>query len=395
MSSRNFFNAGLDLASLPSAATNAQIQQALVQANPASGLGIIIYQSTTPDVATYTEYATFLWINTTTGELKYWNGTSWQLVSGFATIADASVTVAKLSPTGGAALQLIRINAGGTAFEFVNPADLFSTNSFPLNRLVNAIDAGYVPYSDGSGVYTSALLATLIDTWLATANIPNTRVIDVAGVGLPNQVAYIADTFNALGYAYVEALLRNNQTPTNKLQFAAGSAGKFAKVNVSGTDLEYSDSTGIKAGILKYSVAKNGAAQTVLITTETVVEWNTEVDTEGAISALDTATDRFTLATGTYLIDISVPVYQAAAALTGVLLLYDVTGAAIAASVSFAQTGDVDSQTVNLKATVKVTAATNVYDVRIYASQAVALGNPANLASYSETYQQMSVLKLT
>jgi len=79
MSSRNFFNAGLDLASLPSAATNAQIQQALVQANPASGLGIIIYQSTTPDVATYTEYATFLWINTTTGELKYWNGTSWQL----------------------------------------------------------------------------------------------------------------------------------------------------------------------------------------------------------------------------------------------------------------------------------------------------------------------------
>jgi len=395
MSSRNFFNAGLDLASLPSAATNAQIQQALVQANPASGLGIVIYQSTTPDVATYTEYATFLWINTSTGELKYWNGTSWQLVSGFATIADASVTVAKLSPSGGAALQLIRVNAGGTAFEFVNPADLFSANSFPLNKLVNASGAGYVPYSDGSGVYTSALLATLINTWLTTANIPNTRVIDVAGVGLPNQVAYIADTFNALGYAYVESLLRNNQTPTNKLQFAAGSAGKFAKVNVAGTDLEYTDSTGVKAGILKYSVAKNGAAQAVSITTETVVEWNTEVDTEGAISALDTATDRFTLATGTYLIDISVPVYQAAAALTGVLMLYDVTGAAIAASVSFVQTGDVDSQTVNLKATVKVTAATNVYDVRIYASQAIALGNPANLASYSETYQQMSVLKLT
>jgi len=395
MSSRNFFNAGLDLASLPSAATNAQIQQALVQANPASGLGIIIYQSTTPDVATYAEYATFLWVNTTTGELKYWNGTSWQLVSGFATIADASITVAKLSPSGGAALQLIRINAGGTAFEFVNPADLFSTNSFPLNRLVNAIGAGYVPYSDGSGVYTSALLATLINTWLTTANIPNTRVIDVAGVGLPNQVAYIADTFNALSYGYVESLLRNNQTPTGKLQFAAGSADKFVKVNFSGTDFEYTSSTGIKAGILKYSVAKNGAAQAVLITTETVVEWNTEVDTEGAISALDTATDRFTLATGTYLIDISVPVYQAAATLTGVLMLYDVTGAAIAASVSFAQTGDVDSQTVNLKATVKVTAATNVYDVRIYVSQAVALGNPANLASYSETYQQMSVLKLT
>jgi len=395
MSSRNFLTAGLDLSLLPSEATNAQIMQALQQAYPASGLGIIIYQSATPDVATYTEYVTFLWVNTTTGELKYWNGTSWQLVSGFATIADASVTVSKLSPSGGAALQLIRINAGGTAFEFVNPADLFTTNSFPLNKLINASGAGYVPYSGVGGVYAEALLNTLINTWLTTANIPNTRVMDVSGVGLPNQVAYIADTFNALSYAYVESLLRANQTPTNKLQFAAGAAGKYVKVNVSGTDLDYTADTGIKAGILKYSVAKGTAAQSVPITTETVVEWNTEVDTEGAISALDTATDRFTLATGTYLIDISIPVYQAAANLTGVALLYDVTGSTIVASCSFAQTGDVDSQTINIKATVKVTAATNVYDVRIYASQAVALGNPANLASYAETYQQMSVLKLT
>ena len=395
MSSRNFLTAGLDLSLLPSEATNAQIMQALQQAYPASGLGIIIYQSATPDVATYTEYATFLWVNTTTGELKYWNGTSWQLVSGFATIADASVTIGKLSPTGGAALQLIRINAGGTAFEFVNPADLFSTNSFPLNKLVNAAGAGYVPYSGVGGVYSASLLTTLINTWLTTANIPNTRVMDVSGVGLPNQVAYIADTFNALSYAYVESLLRANQTPTSKLQYAAGAAGKYVKVNVAGTDLEYTADTGIKAGILKYSVAKGSAAQSVPITTETVVEWNTEVDTEGAISALDTATDRFTLATGTYLIDISIPIYQAAANLTGVAMLYDVTGSSIVASCSFAQTGDVDSQTINIKATVKVTAATNVYDVRIYASQAVALGNPANLASYAETYQQMSVLKLT
>lgn len=395
MSSRNFLTAGLDLSLLPSAATNAQIMQALQQAYPASGLGIIIYQSTTPDVATYTEYVTFLWVNTITGELKYWNGTSWQLVSGFATIADSSVTISKLSPTGGAALQLIRINAGATAFEFVNAGDLFSANSLPLNKLVNAAGAGYVPYSGAGGVYSAALLTTLIDAWLTTANIPNTRVIDVAGVGLPNQVAYIADTFNALSYGYIESLLRANQTLTNRLKFAAGAAGKYVKVNAGGTDFDYTDSTGIKAGTLKYTGVKNAPAQTVPITTETVVEWNSETDTEGAISAFDSATDRFTLATGTYLIDISIPVYQAAANLTGIAMLYDVTGASIVASVSFAQTGDVDSQTVNIKAAVKVTAATNVYDVRIYASQAIALGNPANLASYAETYQQMSVLKLT
>lgn len=394
MSSRNFFVAGLDLALLGSDATNAQILQALNQAYPASGLGLIIYQSTTPDVSIYTEYVTFLWINTTTGELKYWNGTSWQLISGIASIADSTVTLAKLSASGGTALQLIRVNAGATAFEFVNPADIFSVNSIALNKLVNAAGPGYVMYSGGGGAWSSSLLTDLITAYLAANLINISRVADVAGVGLPNQVAYIADTFNSLQFGYADQLLRANQVDTNRLKFAAGSAGKYPRVNAGATDFDY-NTVPVKAATLKYSGAKNSPAQTVLITAETVVEWSTVVDTETAIQSFDSATDRITLATGTYLLDITVPVYNAAANLNGVLLIYDVTGSTIVASVSFAQTGDVDLQFVNLKATVKVTAATNVYDVRIYSSQAIALGNPANLASYTETYQQMSVLKLS
>lgn len=395
MSTRAFLTAGLDLSLLPSEATNAQILQAIQEAKPASGLGLLIYQSTTPDVATYTEYATFIWINTSTGELKYWNGSSWQLISGKASIADSTVTISKLSPTGGSALQLIRINSGATAFEFVNAADIFSNNTLPLTRLVNAASSGYVMYSGVGGVWETALLTTLLNNWLATKDIPLTDVVDTTGSGLPNQVAYLPDTFDPLAFAYVEDLLRANQTLTAKLKFAAGSAGKFVKVNVGGTDFDYSADTGIKAGTLRYTVATNGAAQSVLITTETVVEWNTETDTEGAISSFDGATDRFTLATGTYLIDISVPIYQAAANLSAILMLYDVTGSSVLATTTIKQTGDVDFQIVNLKFPVKVTAASNVYDVRIYSSQAIALGNPANLGTYAETYQQMSVLKLT
>jgi len=396
MSSRNFFNAGLDLTLLPSAATNAQIQQALVQANPASGLGIIIYQSTTPDVASYPEYVTFLWINTSTGELKYWNGTSWQLVSGFATIVDASVTVAKLSPTGGAALQLIRINAGGTAFEFVNPADLFSTNSFPLNKLVNASGAGYVPYSGGGGVYAEALLTTLINTWLATANIPNTRVIDVGGVGLPNQVAYIADTFNALSYGYVESLLRANQTPTSKLQYAAGLAGKWIKVNAGGTDIEgATEAPGGKAAVVKYTGVANTAPQTISTTGSLqTVQFNGEVDPSSIISL---ASNQITItAAGNYEIDFTTPVNRASASSAKiVVVLRDITGASSLVTATAWHPGGAGGQTtINLKHSLAVTA-NNVYEIQLITDQAIDLGIAANLGSLAETYQQLVIRKLT
>jgi len=240
----------------------------------------------------------------------------------------------------------------------------------------------------------------LINTWLTTANIPNTRVIDVAGVGLPNQVAYIADTFNALSYAYVESLLRNNQTPTGKLQFAAGSAGKFAKVNAGGTDLEYSANTGIKAGTLRYVVTNTTIGQAVVSGAAAVIEWNTETDTEGAIDSFDPATDQFTLATGTYLLDISIPVSLdgTGSSVQATVILYDNTGASNIATatgkfIAGGNTGD-NNQTINLKFPVKVTAATNVYSVKIHTSANVHLGSPASLG-YAETYQQMSVLKLT
>lgn len=394
MSSRSFLIPGLDLASLPSDATNSQIQQALAQAYPAAGLGLLIYQAGTPDVATYPEYVTFIWVNTTTGELKYWNGTSWQLIVGLASVADNSLTLAKLSPSGGTALQLIRINAAGTAFEFVNGSDIFNLNSLPVNRLVNAAAAGYVLYSTTGGVWSSADLNTLLATWLATANIPISRVIDVSGDGLPNQVAYIADTFNPLQYAYVESLLRANQTLTNRLQFAAGAADKWVKVNAGGTDFDYADTPAGKAALLKYTGVTNTAAQAVSATTETVVEFNSETDPEGIVS-FDSGTNQITLATGRYLLDIVVPCVHPTTPYTGILMLYDNTGATIAASLSFSNRGDDTSNEPALKVPVTVSAASNVYTVRVYSSLAISLGKPANLGTYPEVYSQLSILKLT
>lgn len=53
-----------------------------------------------------------------------------------AMIQDAAVTLAKLSVAGGAANQLIRVNAGATAFEFVNFSSLFTVGVVPINSIV-------------------------------------------------------------------------------------------------------------------------------------------------------------------------------------------------------------------------------------------------------------------
>jgi hypothetical protein len=49
---------------------------------------------------------------------------------------NTGVTLPKLSPLGGAALQLIRVNATATAFEFVNVASIITIGSIPVGSLI-------------------------------------------------------------------------------------------------------------------------------------------------------------------------------------------------------------------------------------------------------------------
>jgi len=159
MASREFFDPGLDLTALAGDASNAQIGQAIRESVPATGLGLIIYQEGTPDLGTYTEYDTFLWIKPSTAETKFWNGASWQLTRGLTVINDGDIGIAKLSVAGSDPLDLIRVNGAGTAFEFVAPADLFANGSFALAKLAAAPDAGYGIVSGVGGVPEYVILA--------------------------------------------------------------------------------------------------------------------------------------------------------------------------------------------------------------------------------------------
>jgi hypothetical protein len=195
MASREFFDPGLDLTGLGSDATNAQITQALRESTPADGLGLVIYQEGTPDLGTYTEYDTFIWIKPSTAETKFWNGSSWQLTRGLTVINDGDIGIAKLDVDGGDPLDLIRVNGAGTAFEFVAPADLFANGSFALAKLANAPDAGYGIVSGVGGVNEHVVLAELLK-----------KAVDIIATALYDFNSYANDTLlvksSADGFLY-------------------------------------------------------------------------------------------------------------------------------------------------------------------------------------------------
>jgi hypothetical protein len=124
--------------------------QLIRQALPSSTYGMVLYDSATPDVAganAWRQRCVWLDMTDTANPIaKVYRTTGspgWVSVNSLisnntittAMIQNAAVTLAKLSVLGGAANQLIRVNAGATAFEFVNFSSLFSVGVVPVNSI--------------------------------------------------------------------------------------------------------------------------------------------------------------------------------------------------------------------------------------------------------------------
>jgi hypothetical protein len=125
--------------------------QLIRQALPSSTYGMVLYDSATPDVSganAWRQRCVWLDMTDTANPIaKVYRTTGspgWVSVISLivnntittAMIQDAAVTLAKLSVAGGAANQLIRVNAGATAFEFVNFSSLFTVGVVPINSIV-------------------------------------------------------------------------------------------------------------------------------------------------------------------------------------------------------------------------------------------------------------------
>lgn len=167
MSAQNDLIATLDLSAL-NPVTQPNIMQAINQLQPLLNIGGIIFQSTTPDVANNPRFARYIWLDSTTNPPvpKYYNsGTlTWTAVSISAlsitnneVSGAAGIVISKLgiTGTGAAARAVARINAAGTAMEYVAPASINTTNEIPVNNLVAAGGDSYLKSVGGSVVWVA------------------------------------------------------------------------------------------------------------------------------------------------------------------------------------------------------------------------------------------------
>jgi hypothetical protein len=116
-----------------------------------------------------------------------------------AMIANGAVTLPKLSVSGGAALQLIRVNATNTAFEFVSLASLVTVGSIPVGSLITTgIPPGELRFAGVFGPTTAQwLTAVQIINALADATISPDLIAPPGALTSRSQflTARTADTF--------------------------------------------------------------------------------------------------------------------------------------------------------------------------------------------------------
>jgi hypothetical protein len=162
--------------------------QLIREAKPSSTYGMILFDTTAPDVTGANAWRKrSIWVSLAnpaqpTVNVYRESAPGWVNVNDVispntittAMIQNAAVTLAKLSTAGGTANQLIRVNAGGTAFEFASLASLVTTGSIPVGSLITTgIPAGQFRLAStyGPGVANWYTAQNVIDN-IANGAIP-------------------------------------------------------------------------------------------------------------------------------------------------------------------------------------------------------------------------------
>ena len=211
--------------------------QLIRQAIPSSTYGMVLFDTTAPDVTGSNAWRkTCIWLNLvvpgtpTVNVYKEGGSPGWINVNNIignnaittAMIANGAVTLPKLSVSGGAALQLIRVNATNTAFEFVSLASLVTVGSIPVGSLITTgIPPGELRFAGVFGPTTAQ--------WLTPINIINALVdgsINPDLLGVPGALtsrsqfltARTADTFAAYRYFEPNVDMLNATMNGSKLQ---------------------------------------------------------------------------------------------------------------------------------------------------------------------------------
>lgn len=225
-----------------------QIEQAIELAVPNSYRGMVIADTATPTTTGapagypagwYEWQKRCLWLNTSNNQLYGFDGTTWALIKsrpadasiGTSTIIDGAVTISKLSPSGGTAYQIPRINSGATALAWANATDLFNANEIPISKLGDVTS----PTSVGSFVLTrngptkawTPFDSATILAILGTNEIP----VDYLIRGAALQVPMVNAGGTATVWSSVVSGIADGALPIAKLAPVIADAGKYLRRN--------------------------------------------------------------------------------------------------------------------------------------------------------------------
>jgi len=238
------FTLGTDLTPTLGAGV-ALIEQAIELATTTSYRGLVIYSDTTPTTSGepsgyptgwYEWHKRCLWLKPSTGEVFRWNGTTWALAVakpgsntiGTAALIDNSVTIAKLNPSTGQQYQVIRVNAGETAFEYIDASDLFGNNEIDIAKISGSSLGSYVLTRNAtSKAWTAFDSATIINLFGA-----NEFPIDSLARGSALQVPMVNSGGTAITWAAVLSGIADGTLTLAKLQPVVADAGKYLRRNL-------------------------------------------------------------------------------------------------------------------------------------------------------------------
>jgi hypothetical protein len=273
--------------------------QLIREAKPSSTYGMILFDTTAPDVTGANAWRKrSIWVSLLnpaqpTVNVYRESAPGWVNVNDVispntittAMIQNAAVTLAKLSTAGGTANQLIRVNAGGTAFEFVSLSSLVTTGSIPVGSLITTgIPAGQLRFAGtfGPGLANWYTSQTIIND-LVDGSIPTDLLSPAPGATTRSKflTGRIGDTFAGWRFLEPNVDMLNDTLSGGKLQ-----NGTVAPIKI--------ESAGIPEGYLLSKVggvpdwvAPSAVAGTIVQYVTDVGSLGTYVDTAGSSTTLN------------------------------------------------------------------------------------------------------------
>jgi hypothetical protein len=224
--------AGFDPTVNPGVPTNSQLLQMVQAAHVASGIGVIYWGQSAPDLVTYPDADTALWgklngSNVPTGEFFYWNVT-WLPFTITALdgskITNGTITAAKLSTAGASSGDILYFN--GTSWTLAAIVASIGDNTLPIAKIVKpGSGSGQVLYYNGSTLQWYNLTGADIINLLANKSIPVAKL----AVGGSRYVLRTKSDLSTVEYAAPSSLFNDYElsplvinTDTEALTISAG-----------------------------------------------------------------------------------------------------------------------------------------------------------------------------